>query len=291
MFGYVTPYKMELKIKDYEKFKSYYCGLCKSIKTHYGNIPRMSLNYDITFLAILLDSLNDEKPIYKKEHCIVHPIRKKIILQDNSALAYAAFSNTILFYYKLLDDINDDNSLKSKLLCPIFKKSIKKSKLEFQKLIKYIEDKLKDLYNIEHSKQFNSLDEISHPFAQLTGYILSYYKSDNNKVSTTLFNLGYNLGKWIYIIDALDDLEKDMKKNNFNPINILFNKESNDYETLKYNITDRLEFILLNCSRHCLSYLNELNLQKNKELLFNIFQYGMIDKMNKVFKRSDLTNE
>src|SRR3712207_7216524 len=98
MFGYVTPYKMELKIKDYEKFKYYYCGLCKSIKTHYGNIPRMSLNYDITFLAILLDSLNDEKPIYKKEHCIVHPIRKKIILQDNSALAYAAFSNTMLFY-------------------------------------------------------------------------------------------------------------------------------------------------------------------------------------------------
>src|SRR5690242_13659370 len=126
MFGYVTPCKMELKIKDYEKFKSYYCGLCKSIKINIGNIPRAALNYDMTFLAILLDSLDNSKSIYTKQRCAIHPLRKKVILKDNDYLSYAAFCNVILSYYKLLDNINDDNSIKSKIFSLFFKNYLKK---------------------------------------------------------------------------------------------------------------------------------------------------------------------
>ena len=91
MFGYVFPYKMELKIKDYEKFKAYYCGLCLSLKNNFGNLPRLSLNYDMTFLAILLDSLDKTKTHYNNHTCIVHPIKKRIFVVNNKALDYAAF--------------------------------------------------------------------------------------------------------------------------------------------------------------------------------------------------------
>lgn len=86
MFGYVIPYKMELKIKDYEKIKAYYCGLCRNIKYNFGNIPRITLNYDTTFLAILLDSFNNNEEKYIKKNCVLHPIKKRIFLIDNEPL-------------------------------------------------------------------------------------------------------------------------------------------------------------------------------------------------------------
>ena len=78
MFGYVTPFKMELKIKDYEKFKAYYCGLCHEIKSNFGDLPRMSLNYDMTFIAVLFDALSSDKTIYEPFKCALHPTKKKI---------------------------------------------------------------------------------------------------------------------------------------------------------------------------------------------------------------------
>src|SRR3712207_3590877 len=83
MFGYVFPNKMELKIKDYEKFKAYYCGLCLSIKKNFGNLPRISLNYDMTFLAILLDSLNNTKINCLKGSCIAHPMKNRLFIINN----------------------------------------------------------------------------------------------------------------------------------------------------------------------------------------------------------------
>ena len=142
MFGYVTPLKPELKIREYNQFKSYYCGVCFGIKNLYGNIPRISLNYDMTFLALLLDGLMDEKLDLKLKRCMAHPTKKKPILLNNTALNYAATMNVALVYYKFLDDVYDDNSLKSKislnLMQPYHKKfpsSIKKSVTLLENLI------------------------------------------------------------------------------------------------------------------------------------------------------------
>ena len=115
MFGYVTPLKPELKIREYESFKSYYCGVCMHIKDGFGNIPRMSLNYDMTFLGLLLDGLHEEERSFKIQRCIAHPLKKKPMIVNNKALAYAAAMNVSLVYYKLLDDVADDRSMKSKV--------------------------------------------------------------------------------------------------------------------------------------------------------------------------------
>jgi len=176
MFGYVTPCKMELKIKEYEKFRAYYCGLCKTIKKDYGELPRVTINYDMTFLGILLDSLEDNKNTFTKEHCIIHPIKKKVIITNNEALKYASFFNVALSYYKLLDNVEDDNSIKSNIYSKFLKKYIHKNNDLYEKHIHTVDNSLKNLYICEKDYENKNIDEISHHFAHLTGYILSSYK-------------------------------------------------------------------------------------------------------------------
>lgn len=282
MFGYVTPCKMELKIKDYEKFKAYYCGLCKSIKKHSGNLPRLALNYDMTFLAVLMDSLNDEAPSYSRENCIHHPFRKRLILNDNPCLEYAAFCNTTLAYYKLLDNIKDDASIKSRLYSLFLKRYIDKSPENLKHHLSFMSKKLEELYSIEADPNGRQLDELSHPFAELTGYILS---SINDNEKDNLYTLGYNLGKWIYIIDAFDDLKEDMKKDKFNAINACCNIDNLGFSEFSSSIKHRIDFILANCGSQCLDTLNNLPLKKNQDLLYNILQFGLLEKMDKVFNK------
>ncbi|MGY0373080.1 DUF5685 family protein [Clostridium sp. JNZ J1-5] len=291
MFGYVAPYKMELKIKDFEKFKSYYCGLCISIKRNFGNLPRFTLNYDMTFLAILLDSLEDHKASYIKSNCIAHPTKQKIIIVDNQSLNYAAFCNVCLTYYKLLDDFQDDSSIKSKILSSFLNKYLKALDDEQNNIMKYIEKRLMELSTFEkYCYSIDSLDRLSHPFADLTGFIISSYIKDP-QYKLDLYWLGYNLGKWIYILDAYDDLEKDMCKNKFNAINVTLNTDKLDYNKFKSTIEHRIDFILTNCSRECYEYFKRLPIVKNYDLIDNILQYGLLDKANLVFKRRDFKNE
>jgi len=284
MFGYVTPFKMEMKIKDYEKFKAYYCGLCNSIKSNYGNLPRLSLNYDMTFLAVLLDSLSEDKYNFTEFKCLMHPLKKRLMLNNNAALDYAAFCNTTLAYYKLMDDVQDNKSSKSKVFSMFLKNYLKKSKVEDKVVMEYTKEKLLLLNTLEANYKDISLDELSHVFADLTGFIVSFYYKEAT-FKENLYWLGYNLGKWIYIIDAYDDLEKDMKDNSFNAINSLLNTDNLDLKSFSVLIKPRIDFILVSCAEQCLKYLNTLPLIKNEDILYNILELGLMEKMEKVFNK------
>lgn len=285
MFGYVTPCKMELKIKDFEKFKAYYCGLCREIKKSFGNLPRLALNYDMTFLAVLLDSLEDGGSNIKKEFCAFHPMQKRLVLIENSSLEYAAFCNVILTYYKLLDNSADDSSKISKIYSSVLNMYLKKTPKQYMRIALFIEKSLKELYSAEKNPKGKSLDELSHHFADLTGFILSSYNG-KHKDNESLYWLGYNLGKWVYIIDAYDDLEKDMNNKKFNAINAVFNTANLTYSDFVNSISSRIDFILTSCAQSCLEYLNNISIKKNYDLLHNILQFGLMEKMDKVFKRS-----
>lgn len=282
MFGYVTPYKMELKIKDYEKIKGYYCGLCKVLKDNYGNIIRISLNYDVVFMAIFLDAFNKDEPQYIKNNCILHPIKKRIFIINNDTLNYAASINIALTYYKILDDIKDENSFRGKSLSPILKRCLKKIPNKYQNVENMIANKLNELYDAESKSNSSNLDELSHPFGELTALLLTSYvdKKDNYE---KIYNLGYNLGRWIYIIDAFDDLEKDIKENKFNAINSVMNRENLPYSQLEGKIKDRINFVLTSYGRECAETLDTLPLYKNQDILYNIFTFGLLEKMDRVF--------
>ena len=286
MFGYVTPLKPELKIREYESFKSYYCGICMHIKDNFGNIPRMSLNYDMTFLGLLLDGLHKEEMELKIQRCIAHPLKKKPMIINNKALAYAAAMNVSLVYYKLLDDVADDKSIKSKVSSMILSSYKSKFNRNVTMINDIIEENLKKLSYLEVEKKFSSIDEIAHPFSEIVGKILNLYpekfEGDSEEVRGNLYELGYSLGKWIYLIDALDDLKEDMEKNKFNPIDYLYNTDSKTYEELMEEIRDRMEFTIFNCGYTCRNALENLPIKRNKEILENIISLGMMDKYTKI---------
>lgn len=288
MFGYVIPCKMELKIKDYEKVKAYYCGLCRAIKYNFGNMPRITINYDMTFLAIFLDALDSHKNEYIHSNCILHPFKKRNFIVNNSPLEYASFINVILAYHKLLDDIDDDNSFKSKIFSVLLKGYLKKIPTQYIKTKDHIVKKLEKLYSLEKSGNVENLDELSHPFGELTAHsILDYYNDE--KYQENLYYLGYNLGKWIYIMDAFDDLEKDLNHNKFNGINAVLNKDNLPYNEFRESVESRINFILTSYARECSEILNSLPIEKNDEILYNIFNYGLLEKMDFVFKKEEST--
>lgn len=295
MFGYVLPLKPEMKVKEFEMFRAYYCGLCHSIKKHFGNLPRMTLNYDMTFLAILLDGLTKEKNNMKAIRCPAHITIKRPIVLDNNALEFAANMNVSLVYFKLLDDVNDDRDLKSKALITMLSPYKKKFNSKVNELNKIIEDNLKKLSELETNKNFSYIDEICEPFSVIVGKILEFYpheiNNDSKETRNNLYKLGYGLGKWIYLIDALDDLKEDIEKNKFNPINYLFNEDNKPYEEFILSIKDRLEFSILNCACNTRDALNELELSKNKEILENIINLGMMDKYIHVINNCNCKSE
>lgn len=281
MFGYVLPYKLELKIKDYEMFKAYYCGLCVAIKNNFSNTCRLSLNYDMTFLAVLLDSLSEYKNEYQTGTCIAHPVKKRVKVINNKALNYASFVNVALVYYKLLDDYHDDNNISRGLLARYLKHYIKNIDSSLQPVLDNIEKNIGILGKCESSEDFMVIDQISDSFADLTGFIIAYYYKDE-PFYKDLYNLGYNLGRWIYLIDAYDDLQEDMKKNKFNAFNKCFNEEGLPYEDFIKKWGDRMEFNLIMSANATVEALNRLPLKKNQDLLYNILQLGLMHKIETI---------
>ena len=289
MFGYVTPLKEELKVREFNEFKGYYCGICFSIKDTFGNIPRGLLNYDMTFLALLLDGLSEEQYSVKQKRCFAHPSKKKPVIIDNKAIDYAANMNVSLAYYKAIDDKLDDKTIASNVKALVMWPYKRKFSDSIKDINKIIEENLKKLSTLEANKNFSSIDEICHPFSNIVGKILELYPNkifnDSKEKRDLLFSFGYTLGKWIYLIDALDDLEDDIKKNKFNPINYLYNKENLSYDDLLNLTKSTLEFSILNCAYNCQTLLDQLEIKKHKNTLDNIISLGMMHRYTIVSKK------
>lgn len=287
MFGYILPLKEELKVADYESLKYYYCGLCRNIKKRLGAIPRLGLSYDSTFFSIFLDGIS--KDTTKKESflCIKHPLEKKICICENEALNYATDINIALMYYKALDDNLDNKNIKTVTISKILKSYENKISNKFLDTI--IGDNLNLLHSYENKKNFNSLDEICHPFSHIIGEILKNspfeLNNDNLTIRNTLYNFGYLLGKWIYLMDALDDLEKDIKETNFNPIYEIYKNNSTNYEELINNMSIPIENSILLSGSSCSELLCKLPIKKNYSLLENIIKLGLPYKYNEISKK------
>lgn len=282
MFGYILPEKPELKIKEYELFKAYYCGVCKSIAKRFGQFQRLTLNYDTTFLALLLSSLSAEKLRIKSERCIAHPINKRNIIKENGIIDYAADMNIILAYYNLLDNWKDERSVLSASGMLLLKSGYNKAKKKYFEKCDIIEKRLGELSLLEKEK-CSSMDRAAEPFAKLMEEILAFepiYKNEKNE--EVLRWIGYNIGKWIYTLDAYDDIESDIKKKAYNPLICQFNYGNEDIKDFKAKIKEPVEFNLT----HSLSQISKgyelLNMKNNSNLIENIIYMGMLRKTEKI---------
>lgn len=292
MFGYIFPDKPELKIKEFELFKAYYCGLCKSIGSSCGQAGRFALNYDSAFLGMFLSSFSNGGEDIKFERCPASPFVKKPAVKNNPAISYAADMNILLAYYKFKDDFKDDRSIKGLMSMGVFHQSFKRAADRNPEKERVIRERLRELSRIE-KEGCTSIDSAAEPFAKLTEEIFCYGPlcSDHNREKALRW-LGYNTGKWIYILDAYDDLEKDINGKKFNPLLNQFCYNNEKVADFKDRIKDNIKFTLTYTLSEVGKSYELLGLKKNKEIIENIIYGGMYNRTLQILdRRSCLKDE
>lgn len=264
MFGYVTINKEELKIKDYNKYQSFYCGLCHSLKRQYGISGQMTLSYDMTFLGILLSSLYEDNTDAVKRRCIPHPVKSHEAI-SNSYTDYAAAMNVILTYYKLKDDWEDDRNIKSNTFAGMLKRAFKKASASYPRQSAVIAECIKMQHECEQNNII-SIDDVSAPTGKMLAEI---FDMRQDEWSALLRRMGFYLGKYIYIIDAYDDIEKDIRKNNFNPL--IQYKDDADF-------CEHCEQMLIMVAAECSKAFEMMPILDNADILRNILYSGIWSK-------------
>lgn len=277
MFGYVRINKMDLTFREFDYYKGYYCGLCKYLKENHGEVSRLSLNYDITFLIVILTALYKLDSDITYERCIANPLKKKMRIV-NEITEYAASMNILLSYYKLEDNLYDDNGIKDKLAYELYRGKLKKAYEKYPQKAEYIKQQLGNLRELE-KQESKSIDKVSNTFGNLMGEIFVYKKDGYEQ---NLRNIGFNLGKYIYILDAYEDLEEDNKKGRYNPFIDYIDKK----EELK-NKVDRLISMSLGMAT---KNIEQLNLEFNKSIINNIIYSGVYLRYKSILEKGCESN-
>ena len=288
MFGYIMPDKPELKVKEYELFRGYYCGLCKSMGRSFGTLSRFALNYDSVFLGLLLSSVHNEVPVLKKESCIANPLKRKWIVKDSRHIDFAADINVLLTYYKLRDNIRDEGGLLPRLTQLAFRRGYKNAASRNKPLDGIIAASIKSQVQLEEQK-CTSMDKAAEPFANMLSQLFAAgYKGDDQAIPRILGWTGYNLGKWVYIIDAYDDIEKDIVSGSYNPLLSQYKYENQDIKAFKADIAEEVRVNLLQALSQTTGSIELLKLN-NKGIIDNIVYEGLYGKTEKIL--SCITSE
>jgi hypothetical protein len=284
MFGYIKPYKPELKIWEYDVFKAYYCGLCKELGKSYGQPARFSLNYEHTFLAVFLSALTDEKIEMRGETCIINPFKKNPVIKDNKYISYAADINVILTYFKFADMKRDGAALAGTVGCLAFSRLFEKARQRHPQKADAIRRYLEELVKLEREK-CGRVDEAAEPFARLMKEIVLCpgVEFDDDK-KAYMEHMAYNLGRFIYIIDAYDDLEIDIKSGNYNPILLQFGYDGGPLNNFREKIREWLHFNLTFTLNSISEACSKLEFYKNRGIIENILQLGLYKELERIMK-------
>jgi hypothetical protein len=281
MFGYVNVYKPELKMKDFYQYKAYYCGLCKTLKDKFGRFGQVTLSYDMTFLILLLTSLYEAKTEKLQNRCLVHPVKKHDTL-INEITDYVADMNIALTYHHLLDDWKDEKRIAGLAGAGALKRAYKQIEKKYPRQCSSIKDNLARLQECEKCGE-TDIDLVSGCFGDLMGELF-LYKEDCWQ--STLRRMGFFLGKYIYILDAYDDLEKDEKHNSYNPF-----RSEQEREGYEDKVQSYLTMMMAECTRE----FEKLPCLWEADILHNILYDGVWTKFETTQKerrkRKELSND
>lgn len=282
MTGYIKAFKPELKIKDYELYRGVYCSECRVLGKLYTPIARLLLSYDFTFLSIVRLALQDECSAFEKGYCCINPAKKCLKCTENAELERSADMVVIVSYYKLMDDIADGSFFKKlacRLLWPILSLMHRKAALRQEMLDRAIAGAMREQDRIEKSGTA-SLDEAADPSGKMLAAIFSqgYYGEDKLE----LWRFGYLLGRWIYLLDAVDDIEKDIKSGSFNPFKSMFSTvESASSDEFKAFAKERLDLTAGETERA----LAALKFNRFGDIIDNVICDGMLAAQTQVLKK------
>ena len=260
MFGYVTASMGELTKQQQRRYSAVYCGICRRIRAQSGQLARLGLSYDMAFLAVLLMSLYEPSEQNGNNRCLIHPITRRDWI-DNEFVRYAADMNVALAYYNCLDDWQDDGKRGAKWLAEVYEKHLPDIETRWPRQCRAIRDSLENLSALEKANCPNP-DEPAGTFGALMGELLAVRE---DLWSPTLRKMGNALGRFIYLLDAELDYDKDRQKGKYNP----FLAKGEDKDWAKWE-----DYLVLTMGR-CTAEFEKLPLVQDKPLLDNILYSGV----------------
>ena len=260
MFGYVTGNWKELTEVQQNRYRAVYCGICREIRDRSSNLARLGLSYDMAFLALLLMSLYEPEEEQGPSACMLHPIRKRPWC-DSSMIRYSADMNVALAYYNFLDDWEDDKNLAAGAMAKALGKFYPELEKEYPRQCGAIRDCLRELAELEKENCPNP-DLPANAFGKLMAELM-VVKED--LWAPTLRHMGHALGRFIYLMDAAMDYDKDEKKGKYNP----FLAQGQGKQKEKWE-----EYLVLTMGR-CTYFYELLPLVQDKALLDNILYSGV----------------
>lgn len=220
MFGYVRVQKEELRLREYADYRAVYCGLCRAMGKCTGQCSRLSLSYDAVFLYLIRAAARNIKPVFSTGRCFVHPLCRRRFAVVDDELTFAARASALLTYGKLCDDLADERGVKraaKALLLPFFRAANRRADLRAPE--KTVTEDLAALSALE-KEETPSVDAPCEVFGHLLGEVFAFgLAGDAEKITRAI---GYRTGRWIYAVDAADDLEKDARDGQYNPFLLLY---------------------------------------------------------------------
>ena len=226
MLGVMTVRKDELKFREFDRYRGFYCGLCRAIGQRCGKACRMALSFEMTFLSMLLTSLYEPKTKGEMRRCAFHPIEKRLML-GNEAIDYCADLSALISYYDLRDGWEDEKRVDKLAESALLKTAARRAGEALPRQRKAVERYVEKLHEVEQKNDMN-LDAAANLSGELLGELYVWKKDVYER---DLRELGFYLGKFIYLCDSFEDVEQDIKKNNYNPLIERFNRPEFEAES------------------------------------------------------------
>ena len=284
MFGYVIPDKDNMLIKDFNVFQSFYCGLCKALHKSGSEVTRFCTNYDVTFYSVLMHEILKTPVEFERKLCTYNGKKKVVVKPDALSLKMADIA-VMLVYYNIKDDVADGKKLRAPLAwrLALRKRKAAKNLPEIDKLMK---EQFGLLARLEKEK-CESIDRVADTFASLMRDITRVLvkadeelklADDENRLSDEakhdVDDFCYNLGRLVYLMDAVDDVEKDSKKGNYNPIVLNFGKCEEKAAYLEKN-AEELSFLLKSTYNKMVGAYNRMSVTLLEGVLSNVIYLGI----------------
>ena len=277
MYGYVVPQKSTMSASDFVLYRSFYCGMCCETGRAYGQLPRFTTNYDFAFLSALLHDYGQANVVIEERPCVLNP-KKKAILQSNELLKRLAAANIILCYSKADDGVVDGDGLKYRALRRLLKKPCKKAQAICPEVWERVKRSVKEQTSVEKNN-IASIDRAADPFASLMRdlpeLILGVQTDDNPK------SLCYNVGKFVYLADALDDIADDRKRKRYNPFLAAIGDFTTRAQFIEAN-REQLEYIFNAVCGRAEDCFSRMRFTQSYSLLRNIVFGGMRAKVQEL---------
>ena len=213
MLGVMTVRQPELRFREFDRYRGIYCGLCRSIGKRCGAACRLALSFEMTFMAMLLSSLYEPETKQEMHRCVLHPIKKRLMI-SNEAIDYCADMSALVSFYDLRDGWEDEKKVSRLAASELLKSAAQRAGERWPRQRDAVEQYVKKLHEIE-AKNEQNLDAA----ANLTGEMLGeLYVMKQDVYARDLRELGFYLGKFIYLCDCYEDLERDENKGSYNPL-------------------------------------------------------------------------